>query len=54
MGASVLHPRFGAGRILDREGSGKTLKLTIRFARHGSKKILPAYTDLQVETTAKP
>jgi len=50
VGASVLHPQFGTGRILDREGSGKTLKLTIRFVRHGSKKILPAYTDLQVET----
>jgi hypothetical protein len=36
--------------ILDREGSGATLKLTIRFVDHGSKKILPAYTDLHVET----
>ena len=51
VGASVHHPRFGAGRILEREGSGKNLKLTIRFVQYGSKKILPAYTELQVETT---
>jgi DNA helicase-2/ATP-dependent DNA helicase PcrA len=49
VGASVTHPRFGRGRIVDREGSGKTLKLTIRFTNHGEKKILPAYTDLQVQ-----
>ena len=42
-------PRFGPGRILDREGSGKHLKLTIHFLEHGSKKILPAYTSLRVD-----
>ncbi len=50
VGAMVVHPLFGSGQIMDREGSGKSLKLTIRFARHGSKKILPAYTALTVET----
>jgi DNA helicase-2/ATP-dependent DNA helicase PcrA len=50
VGAYVHHPRFGGGRILDREGSGKHLKLTIHFSDHGSKKILPAYTKLQVQT----
>jgi hypothetical protein len=34
---------------LDRQGSGKNLRLTIRFTGHGSKKILPSYTKLQVE-----
>jgi len=48
VGAAVVHPKFGSGKIMDREGSGKTLKLTIRFAGHGSKKILPAYTELSV------
>jgi len=46
VGARVRHPRFGAGQILGREGSGKNLKLTIHFDRHGTKKILPAYTKL--------
>jgi DNA helicase-2/ATP-dependent DNA helicase PcrA len=49
VGVYVRHPRFGDGRITDREGSGKNLKLTIQFTNHGSKKILPAYTKLQVE-----
>ncbi len=49
VGALVLHPRFGGGKILDREGSGKHLKLTIHFSDHGPKKILPAYTKLRVE-----
>jgi DNA helicase-2/ATP-dependent DNA helicase PcrA len=49
VGTFVKHPRFGGGRIVDREGSGKNLKLTIRFSDHGPKKILPAYTKLQVQ-----
>jgi DNA helicase-2/ATP-dependent DNA helicase PcrA len=49
IGAYVRHPRFGDGRILDREGSGQNLKLTIRFTNHGSKKILPSYTKLQLQ-----
>jgi len=49
VGMRVLHPRFGGGRIVQREGSGKQLKLTIQFADHGQKKILPSYTKLQVE-----
>ncbi len=47
VGATVRHPRFGGGQILDREGSGKQLKLTIQFANYGRKKILPAYTRLR-------
>jgi DNA helicase-2/ATP-dependent DNA helicase PcrA len=49
VGARVMHPRFGGGRILDREGNGKSLKLTIHFSDHGPKKILPSYTKLSVE-----
>lgn len=49
IGARVMHPRFGGGRILDREGEGKSLKLTIHFLDHGPKKILPSYTKLSVE-----
>jgi DNA helicase-2/ATP-dependent DNA helicase PcrA len=48
VGAQVTHPSFGGGRILDREGKGKNLKLTIQFRDHGRKKILPAYTRLAV------
>jgi DNA helicase-2/ATP-dependent DNA helicase PcrA len=50
VGASVTHPLFGSGFITERAGSGPSLKLTIDFAEHGSKKILPAYTKLRVYT----
>ncbi len=50
VGAFVNHPKFGGGQILDREGEGKHLKLTIHFSNHGTKKILPAYTKLLVES----
>jgi len=50
VGSRVLHPRFGGGTILDREGKGKHLKLTIHFSDHGAKKILPSYTKLQIES----
>ena len=52
VGAVVRHPRFGGGEILDREGSGKHLKLTIQFANYGRKKILPAYTQLSTPNAA--
>jgi DNA helicase-2/ATP-dependent DNA helicase PcrA len=48
VGATVEHPMFGAGRILDREGTGRSLKLTIHFVAYGKKRILPAYTKLHV------
>ena len=48
LGAMVRHPMFGSGRILDREGKGIGLKLTIHFVGYGPKKILPAYTQLEV------
>jgi len=50
VGASVTHPLFGSGFITERVGSGPSLKLTIDFAAHGQKKILPAYTKLRVYT----
>jgi DNA helicase-2/ATP-dependent DNA helicase PcrA len=48
VGATVQHPMFGSGRILDREGAGQSLKLTIHFIAYGKKRILPAYTKLDV------
>jgi len=49
VGFHVHHPKFGGGQILNREGSGKQLKLTIHFSDYGPKKILPSYTTLSVE-----
>lgn len=48
VGATVTHPMFGSGKILGREGDGRGLKLTIHFWDYGKKRILPAYTTLEV------
>ena len=40
---------FGSGKVLGREGSGAGLKLTIQFTGYGTKRILPAYTQLTRE-----
>ncbi len=52
VGVKVSHPMFGSGRVLGREGSGKSLKLTIQFTGYGTKRILPAYTQLTTEGTS--
>jgi len=49
VGATVKHPMFGTGKVVNSEGSGASLKLTIHFVQHGAKKILPAYTQLLVQ-----
>jgi DNA helicase II / ATP-dependent DNA helicase PcrA len=51
VGVAVSHPMFGTGRVLGREGSGQNLKLTIQFTGYGTKRILPAYTQLRREGT---
>ncbi len=43
VGARVEHPSYGVGKINKVEGSGKDLKVTVYFTRHGSKKFLASY-----------
>jgi DNA helicase II / ATP-dependent DNA helicase PcrA len=50
-GTTVSHPMFGTGKVVGREGSGQNLKLTIQFTGYGTKRILPAYTQLRREGT---
>jgi len=52
IGVRVSHPMFGSGKVLGREGSGPSLKLTIQFTGYGTKRILPAYTQLKTEGTS--
>ena len=47
VGRWVLHPNWGRGRIVDREGSGDDLKLSISFAQGRTKKVLAAFAQLQ-------
>ena len=46
-GRWVLHPNFGRGQILSREGSGADTKLSVRFASGRVKRILVAYAQLE-------
>jgi DNA helicase-2/ATP-dependent DNA helicase PcrA len=43
VGCQVRHPVFGVGMVLDREGSGDNLKLTVSFPASGRKKILARF-----------
>ena len=47
VGRWVRHPAFGRGEIVDREGSGEDLKLSIRFGSSRPKKIMVAYAQLE-------
>jgi DNA helicase II / ATP-dependent DNA helicase PcrA len=43
----VRHIKYGEGTILMREGEGEDAKLTVMFARHGMKKLMEKFANLQ-------
>jgi DNA helicase II / ATP-dependent DNA helicase PcrA len=47
LGMRVRHPQFGIGTVLGIEGEGESLKLTVRFASAGAKKLLARYARLE-------
>jgi DNA helicase-2/ATP-dependent DNA helicase PcrA len=46
-GQHVRHAKYGEGTILMREGNGEDAKLTVMFARHGMKKLIEKFANLQ-------
>jgi len=46
-GCKVLHPSFGPGKILTREGHAEQTKLTVFFQGHGQKKLLLKFAKLK-------
>jgi len=46
-GQRVRHAKYGEGTILMREGSGEDAKLTVMFTRHGMKKLIEKFANLQ-------
>jgi DNA helicase-2/ATP-dependent DNA helicase PcrA len=46
-GQHVRHAKYGEGTILLREGDGEDAKLTVLFARHGMKKLMEKFANLQ-------
>ena len=46
-GQRVRHSKYGEGTILMREGDGEDAKLTIQFTRHGLKKLVEKFANLE-------
>ena len=46
-GQRVRHGKYGEGTVLMREGDGEDAKLTILFIRHGMKKLMEKFANLQ-------
>jgi DNA helicase-2/ATP-dependent DNA helicase PcrA len=46
-GQRVRHAKYGDGTVLIREGEGEDAKLTVMFTRHGMKKLIEKFANLQ-------
>jgi DNA helicase-2/ATP-dependent DNA helicase PcrA len=46
-GARVRHSKYGEGTVLLREGDGEDAKLTVMFNRHGIKKLVEKFANLE-------
>jgi len=46
-GSTVVHPKYGRGTVLRREGEGDDTKLTISFPGYGLKKIVQKFAGIQ-------
>jgi DNA helicase-2/ATP-dependent DNA helicase PcrA len=48
-GGTVVHPKYGRGTIVRREGEGDDAKLTISFPGHGLKKLVAKFAGLRAD-----
>jgi len=48
IGMRVRHPTFGAGKILDKSGSGENVKVTVMFDNGARKSILARYASFEI------
>jgi DNA helicase-2/ATP-dependent DNA helicase PcrA len=46
-GERVRHSKYGEGTVLMREGEGEDAKLTVMFPRHGMKKLMEKFANLE-------
>ncbi len=46
-GQRVRHAKYGEGTVLLREGNGEDTKLTVMFNRHGMKKLMEKFANLE-------
>jgi len=48
-GSTVIHPKYGRGTVLRREGEGDDAKLTVSFPGYGLKKLVEKYAGIKEE-----
>lgn len=48
VGTQVMHPKFGPGKILSKNGVGSDTKVVVFFPKHGQKKLLLRFAKLQI------
>ena len=46
-GMTVVHPKYGTGTVVRREGEGEDAKITVSFPRYGLKKLVEKYAGLK-------
>jgi DNA helicase-2/ATP-dependent DNA helicase PcrA len=46
-GTRVRHPKYGEGVVFRREGDGEDAKLTVQFTKHGAKKLVEKFAQLE-------
>ena len=46
-GQKVRHAKYGEGTVMLREGTGEDAKLTVIFPRHGLKKLMEKFANLE-------
>jgi len=48
-GSSIVHPKYGRGMVLRREGEGEDAKLTVSFPGYGLKKLIEKYAGIKTD-----
>lgn len=48
LGMEVLHGKYGRGTIIQKEGQGESIKLTVSFPGFGRKRLMARYANLRV------
>jgi len=46
-GSRVRHPKYGEGMVFQREGDGDDAKITVQFTKHGVKKLVEKFAQLE-------
>ncbi|WP_321477773.1 UvrD-helicase domain-containing protein [uncultured Paludibaculum sp.] len=48
-GMNIVHPKYGRGTVLRKEGDGEDAKLTVSFPGHGLKKLIAKFAGLSAD-----